>query len=44
MASLPLDTPFTRRELAVGRFVTAGLWMLLVALLALLAAWSFVPP
>ncbi len=43
MTSLPLDTPFTRRELAVGRFVTAGLWMLLAALLVLLAAWSLAP-
>lgn len=43
MASQPLDTFYTRRELAVGGYVAAGLWVLSATLLALLAAWSTGP-
>lgn len=43
MASLPLDTPFTRRELAVGKYVAAGLWVLFAALMVLATAWSLLP-
>jgi hypothetical protein len=39
-----LDTPFTSREQAYGSAVAAGLWVLSVALLVILAAWSLDAP
>ena len=43
MASQPLGTFYTPRELACGGYVAAGLWVLSATLLALLAAWSTGP-
>ncbi len=37
------STPFTSTEVTVGRYVTVGLWLFSVALLATLALWSAEP-
>jgi len=43
MATRPFANPFTRGELAFGRFVATGLWLLSAALALLLVSWSTKP-
>lgn len=43
MASQPLRTPFTSRELTIGRHVATALWIVSGALLLMLLVWSLRP-
>lgn len=43
MASRPLDTPFTPREILFGGLLAAALWVGAAGLLVALAAWSLAP-
>ncbi len=43
MSTRPLDTNFTPREMAFGGLVATTLWLLSIALLVTLTAWSVAP-